>query len=130
MIAGENPQCPKRAPPEIRTEDVRERITAADVAKDVVIARGKKYGPPSTNHNNTARLWWAYLVARYGDKDATFELDSEDVCIMNILQKISRNTHELTHDSLIDIHGYLLNLEEIKFKDGTFTSEEYDKTHE
>ena len=62
--------------------------------------RRKNYGEPAVNHKRTAELWSAYLG---------FEIAPRQVCMMNILQKISRDRHRETHDNLVDIAGYAEN---------------------
>jgi hypothetical protein len=58
------------------------------------------YGTPKANHERTAALWSAYLG---------HPIRAVDVCLMNILQKVSRGAHSLTHDTLVDIAGYAEN---------------------
>ena len=72
--------------------------------------RRAKYGPPDVNHKRTALLWSAYLHAR-GRPAA---LSAEDVCWLNVLQKISRDMHEPDRDNLVDAAGYILNIEEMR----------------
>ena len=76
-----------------------------DPIEDIVNERGKDYGHPSINHNRTARLYTAYLEST-GRK----EISAHDVCMLNILQKISRTLNgNPTEDTLQDIAGYALN---------------------
>lgn len=71
--------------------------------------RGQDYGAPRVNHGCTAELMRAYLIRRYGPGAA---FDHRDVCIFNMLQKISRLAHTPGHhDSLVDIAGYARNYE-------------------
>lgn len=65
-------------------------------------ARPQDYGTPFDNHGRTARLWSVYL-----GKDVT----PEDVCMLNILQKVSRGINSITRDTLVDIAGYAANVE-------------------
>lgn len=65
--------------------------------------RQKDYGSPLENHTATARLWNAYLMRRFGGGSV---LIAEDVCMMNILQKVSRLAHSITEDGLVDVAGY------------------------
>lgn len=67
--------------------------------------RRNDYGTPLENHARTARFWSAYLGKA---------LLPEDVCMLNILQKISRGMHTVTHDTLVDIAGYARNIQIIK----------------
>ncbi len=73
--------------------------------------RRHDYGPCEVNHARTAALWDAYLSRKEG---AWVTLDPEDVCWMNVLQKISREMHSDNRDSLVDIIGYVLNIAEIR----------------
>ena len=69
--------------------------------------RRDDYGHPLDNHGLTAAFWESHL----GEK-----VTAEDVCFMNIMQKISRarTTGKITRDTLIAICGYALNLEMIQ----------------
>jgi len=72
--------------------------------------RGSEYGTPMDNHGLTAALWEAYVYRRG-------KIDREAVCMMNILQKVSRTANpdgETTDDTLQDIQGYVDNLLEIR----------------
>lgn len=64
--------------------------------------RQKAYGPPEENHARTAALWSDYLGTK---------LTAHDVCMLNILQKVSRQRHHQSHDNLVDIAGYAANAE-------------------
>lgn len=77
--------------------DEASRITRGD--------RQASYGTPLSNHGLTAELWSAYLVA---------EITPRDVCILNILQKISREARGPKRDNLVDIAGYARNAEMIE----------------
>lgn len=99
------------AAPPTNVGDPVEFNGAADLAGKLTRgARRDKYGPPSENHRRTALLWSAYLAAR----DYPRALSMEDVCWLNILQKASRDMHEPDSDNLVDSHGYLNNIEEIR----------------
>lgn len=74
--------------------------------KAVTGPRNEAYGPPHLNHGCTAALWRAYLQRRFG---LVLDLDGRDVCLMNVLQKISRDAHCRQTDNLIDIAGYAEN---------------------
>ena len=79
-----------------------------NIAEEAIVAieqRGKNYGSPLSNHERTAKLWSDYLGAR---------ITAEQVCYMNILQKISRSTFIDKRDNGVDIIGYALNVEIIK----------------
>jgi hypothetical protein len=70
-------------------------------------ARRKRYGHPITNHGRTAALWSVYLR----DRTSGSQLTARDVCMLNILQKISRDCHRPSRDNLVDIAGYAANAE-------------------
>lgn len=80
-----------------RSEDV------LDKAKAIVYGpRQAEHGKPIDNHTRTATMWGAYLG---------IEITARDVCMLNILQKVSRDAHKKGEDNLIDIAGYTLNAE-------------------
>jgi len=64
--------------------------------------RNETYGNPGDNLSNTADLWSSYLNRKYGD----IMLDADDVCMMMILLKISRQAHAPKRDNLVDICGW------------------------
>lgn len=68
-------------------------------------ARGADYGTPLDNHTRTAGLFAAYLG---------IPLTAEQVCFLNILQKISRGMNRVTRDTLVDIAGYAANVEMVQ----------------
>jgi len=84
--------------------------------KDLIKKRGAAYGPPNENHERTAMLWTAYYKAKHkhygtsGDINGTWAVDADDVCFLNILQKIARCLSEAgpkaNEDGLKDIQGY------------------------
>lgn len=79
--------------------DEAARVTSTD--------RRQTYGTPAENHARTAALWNAYLNGKT-------TLDAHDVCMLNILQKISRERHAPGRDNLVDIAGYARNIEMLK----------------
>ncbi len=64
--------------------------------------RGHHYGHPLDNHGLTAALWTAYLKV---------PITAEQVCFLNVLQKVSRANHTVTRDTLVDIAGFAANIE-------------------
>ena len=62
--------------------------------------RRAEYGTPQQNHDRTAALWSAYLGV---------EITARQVCMLNVLQKISRDAFKPKHDNLVDIAGYAEN---------------------
>lgn len=71
-------------------------------------ARQDTYGHPADNHGCTAEMWTAYLNRKY---DIDLDLDARDVCWLNVLQKISRDAHLEKRDNLVDVVGYVANIE-------------------
>lgn len=69
--------------------------------------RNQDYGSPLQNHSLTAEYFNIYLSHR------KHPINAEDVCILNILQKISRGQNKITRDTLVDIAGYAGNIEMI-----------------
>src|SRR5262245_59973887 len=96
-----NERCPCSA----RCDTILERAARA------VDERGQDYGHPAVNHDRTARLWNAYLTGR---PDTAAPLSAEDVCVLNILQKLARSQHRMTDDTLVDIAGFARNIELIR----------------
>lgn len=83
----------------------------AEAARVVSGDRQHSYGHPRENHGCTAAMWTAYLTRKYGaDQHA---LDARDVCMLNALQKISRDANRPKRDNLIDVAGYMRNAEMI-----------------
>lgn len=73
--------------------------------------RMRHYGHPADNHACTAAMWSAYLSRTLG---LTVKLSAEDVCMLNILQKVSREANLPKRDNLVDIVGYARNVELIQ----------------
>lgn len=70
-------------------------------ALDIVShARRATYGTPKDNHARTAALWSAYLGC---------PITPRQVCLLNALQKISRDAHAPKRDNLVDLAGYAAN---------------------
>jgi hypothetical protein len=73
-----------------------------EAAEAVSGDRQRHYGHPLDNHSRTAALWSAYL---------RIDITAEQVCQLNILQKISRATCDSSHrDTWVDIAGYAQNV--------------------
>lgn len=83
-----------------------DRITQAD--------RQRYYGHPLDNHGTTAEMWHAYLLRRgwTAPKGGEEALNVRDVCMMNVLLKISRDANAPKRDNLVDGAGYLRNAEQ------------------
>jgi len=71
-----------------------------DEVKRIITERGAAYGRPCDNHSKTAELWSVYLGVR---------ITPRQVCVLNILQKVSRDTFHPKRDNLLDIAGYAAN---------------------
>jgi len=89
-----------------------------DEASDIVQGvRQEAYGHPRDNHACTAALWNAYLERRGANlysqdgEDDHLYLDAFDVCMLNVLQKVSRLAHTRQRDGLVDIAGFAANAE-------------------
>lgn len=80
----------------------------AQEADDVVADRMAVYGLPAENHGCTAALWTAYLRRRGLLEDGA-ELDDRDVCLLNVLQKVSRDANVRKRDNLVDVIGFAIN---------------------
>lgn len=81
----------------------------SEAASIVGGARHQDYGTPLANHQRTADLWNAYLRCSPSEKPQP--LTPRDVCMLNILQKVSRDRHAPKRDNLVDIAGYARNAE-------------------
>ena len=96
-------------------EATREETILEKAERIVMGDREEMYGHPKDNHKCTAELWNAYLKRRrqtiHGNVD--FVLTPEDVCFLNILQKVSRCANTITKDSLADIAGWARCIERI-----------------
>lgn len=93
--------------------------TILDLAASVTSGdRQRDYGHPRDNHACTAALWTAWLnrvaEARGGDRTLT----AQDVCALNILQKVSRWANKLTRDTLVDVAGFARNAEQVGEREG------------
>lgn len=90
---------------------MREPTVLQEAQQLIYGARADKYGHPTENHGCTAAMASAYLSRRYG---RPIVLDAEDICVINVLQKISRQANEPGRDNLVDAAGYLGNIERLK----------------
>lgn len=68
---------------------------------ELVEQRGSQYGHPKQDFARTVKLWNAYL----GDRLVT-NLTPEDVPMLMILLKVSREAHKHKDDNIKDIQGY------------------------
>lgn len=90
------------SPPETILEEAA-RVTRGD--------RQDFYGSPSENHTCTAQMWSAYLTRSNSGRPVF--VSAADVCMLNILQKASRQAHAPKRDNLVDIAGYAANVEQM-----------------
>jgi len=72
--------------------------------------RNRDYGHPLENYGRTATYWNVYLSHHLGP------LTAEDICWLNILQKISREQHKSKRDNWTDIAGFARTREMIHDK--------------
>lgn len=73
-----------------------------DEAKRLVLGdRGAKYGHPLDNFTNTADIINALFK-----KKLRYDFTAEDVALLMICLKLSREIHVHTRDNLVDIAGY------------------------
>lgn len=84
--------------------------------KETVAKRSGSYAHPSINHQVTADMWNAYLTGRASSlpEGSELALTAEDICAMNVLQKISRLAAGFHEDSWVDIAGYAENVAMLK----------------
>jgi hypothetical protein len=83
-------------------------------------ARGEDYGPPEINHERTAKMLRAYLMAKYDIPAEIVNLIvGEDIVYFNICQKMARDMEGTDKkDTLDDIGGYVDNLLEMRGQRG------------
>ena len=65
--------------------------------------RGTDYGHPLDNFQCIADMWSAYMAAKYGPIMA---LEAEDVGLMMVCVKLSRQANKHKRDNLVDGAGY------------------------
>lgn len=84
--------------------------------------RNESYGSPKEQHETVAAFFNIWIDRKYGPFDRERELDAEDVCWFNIFQKISREAWCRKRDNLVDIAGYVGNIEMMQEKTVTETA--------
>ena len=96
-------------------EATREETILEKAERIVMKDREEMYGHPKDNHRCTAALWTGYLDRRAQVLSVTerYDITLEDVCFLNILQKVSRCANTITKDSLADIAGWARCIERI-----------------
>ncbi len=78
--------------------------------------RQAAYDHPARDFEHTAALWEAWLHRR-GVVNGKAGIDAEDVAMMMVLLKISREAHKHKRDNLVDAAGYLLCLSRVLGED-------------
>jgi hypothetical protein len=81
-----------------------------EAARIVDGPREADYGTPYDNHTLTGQLFHLWLD-RFREAQGT-NLPVE-VCVFNIMQKLSRMAHKVTRDTLVDLAGYARNIEKV-----------------
>lgn len=74
----------------------------AEAAEIVDGPRRANYGHPAENHTRTAMMFTAFLG---------IQVTPRMVCMLNALQKISRDANRPIHDNLVDLAGWARNAE-------------------
>jgi hypothetical protein len=92
--------------PHVESEPAVMRDLLSEVQELVSGDRNHDYGNPSDNHRRTADLWNAYLSMKY---DTTLRISAEDVCWLNVLQKMARNVNRQKRDNFADAAGWAAN---------------------
>lgn len=101
-----------------------EKKTCLTEAQRVVDGpRQEAYGHPYNNHGLTAKLWTAYIEAKYPG----VVISGTDVAFMMILQKISRERNRHSEDNLVDIAGYARNAEMILEREAEMAAQNLDE---
>lgn len=91
-----------------------------DKIKEVMSERQGDYASPSDNHGLTAAMFELWM--RSAHKHRIFNLadgdpmkfTAEDVCVFNVIQKLSRMAYGTHDDSWLDIVGYAENVARLK----------------
>lgn len=81
--------------------------TYAQQILETVTQRGNDYGHPSVNHQLTADLWSEWFSRKTG---ISVSFLAEDVCVFNILQKLSRLGERSKDDTWLDVMGFAENV--------------------
>ncbi len=79
--------------------------------------RNHDYGEPIENHRRTMKFWKDYLDEIYLRRTGfyiEFPLTEEDICWLNILQKIAREIQLPKRDNKVDTAGWARNVEMIE----------------
>ncbi len=65
--------------------------------------------PGAPRGGQRKRLRWPSATSR--TSVTHLAVSASDVCVLNILQKLSRGRHKMTRDTLVDVAGYARNME-------------------
>ena len=83
-----------------------------DSIAETMAQRQSDYAHPADNHEITAELLNAYWRGRQRG-NGPGRITEEDVCVFNVLQKISRLAHQTHEDSWRDVVGYAENVSQL-----------------
>lgn len=104
---------------EAKTSDVQPLVpmrpdtTLEEAQRICDSSRNAAYGEPLDNHQATADLYNAYFNGRRNA--GLFFMGPEEVCVLNILQKIGRTINGgYSRDTIVDIEGYAYNIEKVQ----------------
>ena len=88
-----------------------EEQTILDEAKALVYGdRENDYSHPYYDFGCTSELWTAYLKSKY---KIDFSLEREDIGLMMVLFKVSRESRHPKRDNLVDGAGYLETVQRV-----------------
>ena len=91
---------------ETKLTDEAERLVVKDRQAD--------YGSPRENHERIAKLWNAYLGPMFDEEGNWMQIEPEDVAMMMLLLKVSRERFKHKRDNIADLIGYALVYNEIR----------------
>jgi hypothetical protein len=93
-------------------QDEQHSVPGGFAAKvtELVSNRGSDYGTPAENHQLTADLFGLWMQRRSEVHGGAVTMTAEDVCVFNVMQKLSRLAFVTKDDSWFDIAGYAENV--------------------
>lgn len=80
-----------------------EQSVLNEAASTIISGRKDDYGNAEDSFATIAELFSTFLTARTGQ---SVKLSGRDVAMLNILQKVARDTQSRKRDNLVDIAGY------------------------
>ena len=92
------------------TETMTKESILDEAKKITMTDRPEAYGPAKDNHELTAAMVKPYIEALYKHGRT---LGPREICMINILQKISRDAYTPKRDNLVDIAGWAQNAEKV-----------------